>query len=279
MIIGLTGQKLSGKDTFAQMLIEKFPVFTRLAFADGLKQLCSKVFGIDIRLLNDSYLKDIYLDDKIYPDKYLKNLQRLTKLKLQTTEVTARTPRELLQLVGTNYIRKASENFWIQKMEKTLLTTLKKNLVVITDVRFQNEAELIHRHGGKVLRIVRLSQTVNNDTHESENQKITYDYILAVMEDNFEWTRRLLNSASAVYPTRSRRKYLDACFFDVEGNIKIHSLERLLENLKNATDNRQSFSLFRQVNELKLRDARFYYGDFLSAMESVKERQVETLEV
>ena len=44
MLIGLTGRKRSGKDTAANLLVEKLG-FHRYACADGLYQLASKYTG------------------------------------------------------------------------------------------------------------------------------------------------------------------------------------------------------------------------------------------
>ena len=42
MIIGLTGYARSGKDTVAQILVDKFG-FTRVAFADPIRDFCYQV--------------------------------------------------------------------------------------------------------------------------------------------------------------------------------------------------------------------------------------------
>ena len=63
------------------------------------------------------------------------------------------TPRQALQLMGTEAGRNVfHEDIWILSMEKRLDPN--KNYV-ITDTRFPNEVEMIHRMGGKVFRISR----------------------------------------------------------------------------------------------------------------------------
>ena len=48
---------------------------------------------------------------------------------------------------------------------------------VITDVRFENEAEAIRVQGGKIIYIDSLYSN-KEDTHESEQINVSYDYVL-----------------------------------------------------------------------------------------------------
>lgn len=124
MIIGFSGYARSGKDTAAASL----PGFWRYAFADKLKDAARVIFG-----LNDIQL---YGSLKEKPDAYWE-----------------RTPREILQLLGTECLRKGfADDVWI----RALFLSMKDHYdCVITDVRFPNEAKAIKARGGIVVRVVR----------------------------------------------------------------------------------------------------------------------------
>jgi len=151
LLIGITGQKYSGKDTLGNYICETYN-FKRLAFADPLKDVCRTIFGF-----NDEQL---YGDKKEEIDKYWKI-----------------TPRETLQFVGTELFREqfgkkfehVDKNIWIKVIKKTLLDNPSENYVV-TDVRFQNECSMIHELGGVVIKIKRPFQNLDNNfsQHSSE---------------------------------------------------------------------------------------------------------------
>ena len=57
ILIGLSGKKGSGKDTVAEFLI-KHHNFTRIAFADPIKDIGTAVFGWTHEQMNDRELKE-----------------------------------------------------------------------------------------------------------------------------------------------------------------------------------------------------------------------------
>jgi len=62
------------------------------------------------------------------------------------------TPREALQLLGTEGCRNnINKDIWVHSLLKRAST---KNTVV-SDVRFRNEIQMIHDHGGKIVRVKR----------------------------------------------------------------------------------------------------------------------------
>ena len=74
-----------------------------------------------------------------------------------------------MQILGTEFGRElVSPNIWVRALEKRIDDG--KNYV-IDDVRFPNEAAMIHSHGGKVVRIYRPSQeeAAAKDKHVSES--------------------------------------------------------------------------------------------------------------
>lgn len=113
VIIGLIGRAGSGKDTVANRLVAEHG-FRAISIAAPLKDAASVLFDIDRHVMDDRQLKETI--DLRY----------------------GLTPRHLLQHMGTEYIRSQfSEDFLIKRALQGVSETDK---VVITDVRFDNEA-------------------------------------------------------------------------------------------------------------------------------------------
>lgn len=146
-LIGLTGGKGVGKDTCARHLSEVFGM-RQFAFADPVKQGLCAMFGVSTALFNDPAVKETPLPDLL-----------------------GNTPRHLMQTLGTGWGRgMVSDTVWVdlmaQKIEKARVAGFG---VVVSDVRYDNEAELIRRLGGFIWSIER-QETVYSpqDPHSSE---------------------------------------------------------------------------------------------------------------
>lgn len=142
MIIGLVGKKGSGKDTVADYLVSKRK-FTKKAFADPLKKVIQQLFLVNPEQLSDPVKKE---------------------------ECDSRwnlSPRQMMQMVGTNMVRdQLGTDFWIQHME---FSYSDDSDVVISDVRFQNEADWVEKKGGILIRIQNpISSPNHQDSHISE---------------------------------------------------------------------------------------------------------------
>ena len=80
------------------------------------------------------------------------------------------TFRQMLQLYGTEYRRRQDPDYWVRRLEAKLHGLER---VVIDDVRFPNEVEMIQRLGGRVIRIDRPGP--NESTHASETELDGFD--------------------------------------------------------------------------------------------------------
>jgi hypothetical protein len=84
------------------------------------------------------------------------------------------TPREFLQWMGTDVIRKRFPGHWVQLMEHRIRglhdRVGKQALITVDDIRFEDEAELIRKLGGVVVHIVGRKAEVEDHTadHKSE---------------------------------------------------------------------------------------------------------------
>lgn len=135
-IIGLVGLIGSGKGTAGEYLIKEHG-FASASFASTLKDAVSAVFGWPRDLLEGHTASS--REWREIPDRYWSS-------KLGKTV----TPRWVLQYIGTDVMRNHfSDNIWILSLEKTLSSS--DTDVVITDVRFPNEIEMIKNLGGKLV--------------------------------------------------------------------------------------------------------------------------------
>ena len=139
MIIGTIGFIGSGKGTVADILVEK-KGFTKLAFADAVKDATAAIFGWPRALLEgdtEESRKFRETRDEWWSEKTGKHI----------------TPRYMLQIMGTEAGRDVFHpDLWILALEKKL--GMYQN-VVISDVRFPNEIDFIQRMGGFVVRVKR----------------------------------------------------------------------------------------------------------------------------
>ena len=138
MIIGICGFKSSGKDTIAELLINKYE-FKKLSFAGALKDIISIIFGWSREKLEGLTKEDREWREQIDPwwSKRL-NLPMLS-------------PRWILQQIGTNVFRdNFHQDIWIAALERKI-----KNFtgVVITDLRFDNEINTIRDLGGLIIHL------------------------------------------------------------------------------------------------------------------------------
>lgn len=168
-LIGIVGQAGHGKDTIGDILHSKYK-FVKCALADPLKEgICKTVFG--------------FTDEQLYT--------QLGKEKIDDFWYVS--PREVMQFVGTDLFREqmgkllpvAEKEFWLEVFRKKRNDLIKKlgyvpNMVV-TDIRFKNEAEFIQRHGGIIWKVQRdvgshvqfLSDPTRSHISEQEQLEIT----------------------------------------------------------------------------------------------------------
>jgi len=128
MLIGMCGAAGSGKDTVADIL-----GFERVAFADPLYEMVAIVTGMT-------------------PDE-----MRGRETKERTIDWLGHSPRQLLQTLGTEWGRDTiSQTIWIDTAMRRVRRLLDDGRdVVITDVRFDNEAAAVKAAGGVVWQVVR----------------------------------------------------------------------------------------------------------------------------
>ena len=153
-LIGFSGKKGAGKDTAANIVHDlckdRYKVF-KLPFALALKKEVAAATGHTVE----------------YIDKH-KECFRL-----------------ILQGWGTDFRRNLyGQDYWIDKFSKAVTTIMLEcpnALILIPDVRFENEATCIKELCGKLIRIYNHSGTQRPDLHPSEvemDQYKDFDYFI-----------------------------------------------------------------------------------------------------
>ena len=153
MIIGLTGYAQSGKDTVANILVEKYG-YTRIAFADKIRE-----FLYDMNPMYDSIAGEPRFV-KSAVDRY-------------GWDVAKQDPhiRRLLQNTGVSARKTFGENHWVVEAFKNID---RDKDYVVTDVRFTNEAEWLKDiYNGQLWRIKRPGVEAVN-SHVSEHELANY---------------------------------------------------------------------------------------------------------
>jgi hypothetical protein len=181
MLIGLCGVARSGKDSAAQHLIDNFG-FTKIAFADGVRQMA---LGIDpyVHTEQPRHYTEGGAPMARYSD-VLKNIGYENAKALPDV-------RRLLQRCGTEGGRKIfGDDVWVSAMAHRIGALARRDAnIVISDVRFPNEAEFIRRVGGYVIRMLRPGY-VNPDAaimlHESETQVASMEVDAEVSATNLD---------------------------------------------------------------------------------------------
>lgn len=165
MIIGLFGRSKSGKHILAEECEKRG--FIVLAFASALKNMVSELVGFTVDSRQETKDKVVNL---VLSKEQLEFVSEVTNISLSTVKdvlggYVFNRVRDLLQIIGTDLIRRNNPNWHVEELKKLIEDG--KNYV-IDDGRFKNEKEMIESIGGKTVFVVRpyIPSTFSN--HESE---------------------------------------------------------------------------------------------------------------
>ena len=159
--IGIAGYARSGKDTVAQYLAMRYS-HTHVSFADAIRDALvalNPTITVHHPETREKSLMPLELAVFVFGWEDLKDL---------SPDV-----RPLLQRFGSEVGRNLwGEDFWINRLFQAVAGERK---VVISDVRYWNEAQAIRRKGGEVWWIERPGVSAVNN-HRSENDLDNYDF-------------------------------------------------------------------------------------------------------
>lgn len=154
-LIGIAAKAQSGKSTVAGML-QRCGAYTELSFASPIREFVAGLLGCTV--------------------------PELEPIKEDVIPWCGKSPRQLMQTLGTEWGRKMiSESFWIdQAMQRVQREWANGKMVVISDVRFDNEAEAIRKAGGCILHLSRPNgaRTVAQHLSEAGVERRPGDYTI-----------------------------------------------------------------------------------------------------
>lgn len=180
LLIGLTGPARTGKSTTAHHLMLEHG-FQAYAFADPMRDALMALFQLEP--------EDFEGAAKEEPIGWL-----------------GRSPRQLMQLLGTEWGRHMiSANLWVDLAEQHLDAIANASWAtppfVISDVRFENEADFIRKRGGVIVHLQRFDAPRVN-AHASETDVSLHKHDLVLVNDGdlsslFSQIKGLLDSVRA----------------------------------------------------------------------------------
>lgn len=142
-LIGLIGRAGAGKDTVADQLCVSRG-YRKRSLAEPLREMAATLTGWPMEAFLDRDLKE------------------------RLDPVWKKSPRQVLQLLGTQGVRASlGEDAFILSLQQWWENRGRPRLVV-PDVRFANEAKAIEGWGGQLWLITRLSASEKPVFHESE---------------------------------------------------------------------------------------------------------------
>lgn len=159
LLIGLTGYAGTGKDTVREILEHRHDL-DGLAFADPIRDMLTA-------LLESCGVKTDWMTER--------------DLKEQPIPEIGASYRQMAQQLGTEWGRSIHPDFWLRIAAAKIAMYQKYECpgVVISDVRFPNEAAWIKAHGGVIWRILRPGiDPVRAHASEALIKDLPWDYTI-----------------------------------------------------------------------------------------------------
>jgi hypothetical protein len=153
-LIGLMGRAGTGKDTVRSILEQDFGA-EGIAFADPIRSMLGAL-----------------LSEHGFSTEWMYQREK----KEQPIPGLGFSYRHLVQTLGTEWGRSVDPDFWLRiaTARVSALTASGATIIVVSDVRFPNEADWIKQQGGELWGIVRdMAEPVRD--HESEREVSTID--------------------------------------------------------------------------------------------------------
>ena len=187
-IIGICGRKESGKSVIGSVCKEYG--YEVIRFAEPLKLLISNLIKVDRKDLDA--LKTVE-SEYVFSDDDFEFISNETGIPIHFVSSilkgnTYHTVRDLLQVIGTDLIRKYNVNWHVDKTREYVESNKNTNFL-IDDVRFPNEVDMIRELGGTCWFIIR-PKLNNISNHISETALKWQDFDNLIVNDKDEETLR-----------------------------------------------------------------------------------------
>jgi hypothetical protein len=186
IIIGLTGYAGAGKDTVADALVTHAG-FRKIAFADQLRLEVSGGYqlGDQSYLLAQRSTKETPLHAlafcRCHQEAFVDRMMDLQSAEQpdfdwETWAYAPRSPRQIMQWWGTEYRRAESANYWSTKTAVHIAANSDEDARwIITDCRFDNEAQCIRSLGGEIWQVQRPGHQTPEGGHASQTDGMRFN--------------------------------------------------------------------------------------------------------
>lgn len=177
-LLGFAGKAHSGKDFSADHIIQNYPnlKIAKVAFADAVRDMVRPIFDVD----------DIYRRGS----------------KEDPIDGFGISLREILQSLGTDWGRHmVSEDIWVKVLDKRISERYSDfDVVIISDIRFDNERDYVIHNGGKVISITGAKDKHNKSKFsEHASEWGIEDSVEGVIELENDFSTRYLISLKEVF--------------------------------------------------------------------------------
>lgn len=177
-LVGLTGPAGVGKTSTSNKMGIYYN-FVKLFYAKPIKDALEVFTGLDSKYFTDEKLKE-------------EEIEALPGI----------TPRIMMQKLGTDYARNMIfKDFFLWRMKQYLHVHRNKH-VVIDDIRFDNEAQLIRNKGGIIIHLQREFESPTGQTgHASEDGILHHkdDVVLDCLETPFKTAEYIVKDILLMY--------------------------------------------------------------------------------
>lgn len=259
-IIGFGGRLGSGKTELAN-ICEQYG-YEKLYFALPLKQLCADLLNVTIDELNVLKRNNTTIDVTI-TENWVDVIHKETHISFDNINdviggKVIHTVRELLQVIGTDVIRKYNFNWHVDRI-KSMIEVGKK--YVIDDVRFPNEKEMIEQMGGVCWYVIR--PTMNNISNHISETSLNWKQFENVIVNNkslkyLKYNWEVFMSKGHDYSLSIRRELYNK----IVGNYHV------VENISNITQNGEQY--FNLKDALFIDEDEFLYTPKFSSNISIR---------
>ncbi len=157
-IIAIAGAAGAGKDTAANFIHNQTGMYCKYRFADPIKSTIKTLFDFTEEQIEDRVLKE------------QKDLR------------WGFSPREAMQRFGTEFGRDLKDDIWLQFAARAVE---KNNYLVISDCRFENEADWVRENDGVIIQIITTprASVATVPHHRSEGGIEHHDDTIYILND------------------------------------------------------------------------------------------------
>ena len=196
LIIGLTGHAKSGKDTLAEAIwshVAKSNMFNskptdmhKLAFADGIREI-GEIFGFTKEQLTNQDLKETFVHPvwNITPRVFMQRVgSEMFRNHLDKDCWVKLLMQKIDRIVSWNHVPESEFQLGLADCKDDEPRTYVRHCILVTDVRFPNEAQAIKDAGGFIVRVTRPGNAEGQEEwkkHESEAFIDTMDVDLEII--------------------------------------------------------------------------------------------------